>query len=183
MLLTSKSFAFSCGKDETVNVNRAWALMLSGVASHLDNLIRYLHYTHTFHWGENSELRISKHTFYKSFSCEKQFNKFIKRYNSATSLVVWWLRICLAMQGTPVQFLAREDPTCSGATKPECHKYWSLHTQGPCWATEEAIAMRSLQTVTREWPLLPATRESPRTATKTQYHRKINQELLHRVRD
>ena len=37
--------------------------------------------------------------------------------------MVQWLRICLAMQGTPVQFLVREDPTCHVATKPECHNY------------------------------------------------------------
>ena len=32
-----------------------------------------------------------------------------------TSLVVQWLRIRLAMQGTPVQSLVRQDPTCHGA--------------------------------------------------------------------
>ena len=37
------------------------------------------------------------------------------------TLVVQWLRICLAMQGTPVQFLVQEDPTCNGATKPVRH--------------------------------------------------------------
>ena len=35
-----------------------------------------------------------------------------------TSLVVQWLRIRLPMQGTQVQALVREDPTCHGATKP-----------------------------------------------------------------
>ena len=30
------------------------------------------------------------------------------------------LRIRLAMQGTPVQSLVWEDPTCPGATKPVC---------------------------------------------------------------
>ena len=33
-----------------------------------------------------------------------------------TSLVVQWLRIRLAMQGTWVQALVREDPTCCRAT-------------------------------------------------------------------
>ena len=37
---------------------------------------------------------------------------------AGTSLVVQWLRICLAMPGTQVQSLAREDPTCPRATKP-----------------------------------------------------------------
>ena len=34
------------------------------------------------------------------------------------SLVAHWLRICLPMQGTRVQVLVQEDPTCRGATKP-----------------------------------------------------------------
>ena len=38
-----------------------------------------------------------------------------------TSLVVQWLRIRLPMQGTRVQALVREDPTCRGATKPVRH--------------------------------------------------------------
>ena len=33
-------------------------------------------------------------------------------------LVVQWLRICLPMQGTHVQALFQEDPTCCRATKP-----------------------------------------------------------------
>ena len=33
------------------------------------------------------------------------------------SLVVQWLRICLAIQGTWVQSLVQEDPTCPRATK------------------------------------------------------------------
>ena len=39
------------------------------------------------------------------------------------SLVAQWLRIRLPMQGTQVQALVREDPTCRGATKLECHNY------------------------------------------------------------
>ena len=39
------------------------------------------------------------------------------------SLVVQWLRIHLPMQGTWVQALVREDPTCRGATKPTHHNY------------------------------------------------------------
>ena len=46
-----------------------------------------------------------------------------------TSLVAQWLRICLPMQGTQVQSLVQEDPTCYGATKPVCHNYWA-------WALE-----------------------------------------------
>ncbi|KAJ8783585.1 hypothetical protein J1605_008628 [Eschrichtius robustus] len=42
-------------------------------------------------------------------------------YNSRTSLVAQWLRIRLPMQGTWVQALVREDPTCRGSTKPVRH--------------------------------------------------------------
>ncbi|XP_059785447.1 DNA polymerase delta subunit 3 isoform X2 [Balaenoptera ricei] len=38
-----------------------------------------------------------------------------------TSLVVQWLRVHLPMQGTWVQALLQEDPTCCGATKPVHH--------------------------------------------------------------
>ena len=46
-----------------------------------------------------------------------------QKYEPGTSLVAQWLRIHLLMQGTRVQFLVREDPTCCGATKPVSHKY------------------------------------------------------------
>ena len=44
-------------------------------------------------------------------------------FHFQASLVVQWLRICLAMQGTLIASLVREDPTCHGATKPVCHNY------------------------------------------------------------
>ena len=52
-------------------------------------------------------------------------------YNPANgiSLVVQWIRICLAMQGTGVQSLFWEDSTCKGATKSVCHKYWAHELQ------------------------------------------------------
>ena len=50
-------------------------------------------------------------------------NASIKREIVGTSLVAQWLRICLPMQGTRVQALVWEDPTCSGATKPVLHNY------------------------------------------------------------
>ena len=40
-----------------------------------------------------------------------------------TFLVAQWLRIRLPMQGTRVQSLVWEDPTCCGATKPVRHNY------------------------------------------------------------
>ena len=39
------------------------------------------------------------------------------------SLVAQWLRIRVPMQGTRVQALVQEDPTCRRATKPVCHSY------------------------------------------------------------
>ena len=48
----------------------------------------------------------------------------IKRLSFWASLVAQWLRVCLPMQGTQVQSLVWENPTCSGATKPMRHNYW-----------------------------------------------------------
>ena len=47
----------------------------------------------------------------------------IKNLPTGTSLVVQWLGIRLLMQGTRVQALVWEDPTCRGATKSVCHNY------------------------------------------------------------
>ena len=41
--------------------------------------------------------------------------------------MVQWLGTCLIMQGTWVQSLVLEDPTCLTVTKPVCHNYWSPH--------------------------------------------------------
>ena len=48
-----------------------------------------------------------------------------KMYNFRVSLVAQWLRIHLPMQGTRVQDLVWEDPTCRWATKPVHRKYWA----------------------------------------------------------
>ena len=47
----------------------------------------------------------------------------IKIKSSGTSLVAQQLRILLSTQGTQVQALVREDPTCHEATKPVHHNY------------------------------------------------------------
>ena len=52
-------------------------------------------------------------------------NSLLKRLTSWPSLVVQWLRVHLAVQGTSVQFLVWEDPTCCGATEPVFHNYWT----------------------------------------------------------
>ena len=49
--------------------------------------------------------------------------RFIINSAEGTSLVVQWLRIRLPIQGTRVQSLVQEDPTCRGATKPVHHNY------------------------------------------------------------
>ena len=50
-------------------------------------------------------------------------NWILKSQPGGTSLVAQWLRIRLPMQGTWVQSLVQEDPTCRVATKPMCHNY------------------------------------------------------------
>ena len=49
--------------------------------------------------------------------------RFFRNGLPGTSLVAQWLRIHLPTQGTRVQFLVQEDPTCHRATKPMCHNY------------------------------------------------------------
>ena len=56
--------------------------------------------------------------------------------NVGASLVAQWLRICLPMQGTRVQALVWEDPTCCGATRPVSHNYWAC-TSGACALQQE----------------------------------------------
>ena len=60
------------------------------------------------HWG-------------KSLLREIVFKKIIT--HEGASLVAQWLRIRLPMQGTRVQALVREVPTCCGAMKPVRHNY------------------------------------------------------------
>ena len=79
-----------------------------------------------------------------------------------TSLVVQWLRIYLPIQGILVQPLLWEDTTCSRAVKPVCHNY---SAQSPCSATREVPQLER----SPHKSLLVATRESQRTATKTQH--------------
>ena len=59
----------------------------------------------------------------KELEKEKQIKPKIRSKEIGTSLVEQWLGICLPMQGTWVQSLVGEDPTCHAATKPMCHNY------------------------------------------------------------
>ena len=90
-----------------------------------------------------------------------------KNWHLGASLMAQWLRIRLPMQGTWVQALVQEDPTCHGATKPvhhnywTCtlepmsHNYWSLHAESLCSATRENTTMRSLRTTMKSSPRSP----------------------------
>ena len=55
-----------------------------------------------------------------------------------TSLVAQWLRTRLPMQGTWVQALVWEDPTCRRATKPVCHNYRACALEPASHNTEPA---------------------------------------------
>ena len=110
----------------------------------------------------------------------------LKNGGYGTSLVVQWLRICLPMQGSRVRSLVREDPTCRGATKPMRHNYRACALE-PTSCVPQLLKPACLEPVLRnkrshlnenpthrneEQPPLAATRESLRTATKTQRSQK-----------
>ena len=61
------------------------------------------------------------------YRLETEYQVFIVfKITYRTSLVEQCLRICLPMQGTRVQALVWEDPTCCGATKPMVrHNCWA----------------------------------------------------------
>ena len=121
--------------------------------------------------------------------------------NIWTSLVAQWLRICLPMQGTRVQALVQEDPTCHGAAKPMCHNYWACalepmnHNYWACalepvshnyWACAPQLLKPACSRARMPQLLSPcsATREatamrSPRTATKSSPHSPQLEKSLH----
>ena len=111
--------------------------------------------------------------------------------NLGTSLVAQWLRIHLPTQETRVRSLVWEDPTCRGETKPVRQNYWACALEPAShnyWAhVPQLLKAACLEPVLRnkrshlnekpahrkkEQPPLAATRESPRTATKTQRSQK-----------
>ena len=96
-----------------------------------------------------------------------------------TSPVAQWLRIHLPMQGTQVQSLVWEDPTCRGATKPMCHNCWAHVPQllkpaplEPMLCNKRSHHNEKPAHHNKESTPLAATRESPCTATKTQRSQK-----------
>ena len=103
-----------------------------------------------------------------------------KTANPGTSLVAQCLRICLPMQGTWVRALRREDPTCRGATKPArepqlpspCPQLLKPTCLEPMLCNKRSQCNEKPPYCNKEWPPLAATRESLRTATKTQHSNK-----------
>ena len=78
-------------------------------------------------------------------------NDHIKSVKWGSSLVAQCLRIHLPMQGTQVQALVREDPTCRRATKSVRHNYWACTLEPMShnyWAREAQLL--SLHATTTE---------------------------------
>ena len=69
-----------------------------------------------------SRLQVTTFAILDATNCalkERQTQSISSKINCrGTSLVAQWLRIHLPTQGTRIQPLAREDPTCCEATKP-----------------------------------------------------------------
>ena len=92
-----------------------------------------------------------------------------KNVNFGASLVVQWLRICLPMHGTRVRALVWENPTCRGATRSVSHNTEPARLE-PVLRNKRGRDSERPAHHDGERPLLAATRESPRTETKTTQH-------------
>ena len=106
--------------------------------------------------------------------------------NNRTSLVIQWLRIHLAMQGTAGRYLVPEDHTCRGAAKSvhqqllsRCPRICEPRLLSPCATTaaacepeaytvpREASTMRSQCSAVKSGPHFPQL-ERPRAAVQIQ---------------
>ena len=109
----------------------------------------------------------------------------LKINSRGTSLLVQWLKIHLSMQGTQVQSLVQEDPTCYGATKPVHHNYYRASKQQPPNLCATATAALEPEASARnkkppQWRPAHCNQEYPcsmqleiaRAATKTQQSQK-----------
>ena len=96
---------------------------------------------------------------------------YIYKKKSWASLVAQWLGIRLPMQGTRVRALVREDPTCCGVARPVSHITEPARLE-PVLRNKRGRDSERPAYRDEEWPLLAATRESPRTETKTQHSHK-----------
>ena len=106
-----------------------------------------------------------------------------KTCGTGASLMVQWLRVCFAKQGTPVWSLVWEHPPGCGATKPVHHSYWAwalsprataAEARGPtaCAPQQERPPQWEVCTLQRRLPPLTTIREIPHAAMKT-HHSKI----------
>ena len=84
-------------------------------------------------------------------------------------------------RGHRFDFCSRKSPQAAGQLSP-MPQLLSPSTQTPCSATREATAMRSPRTTTKSSLPLPATRESPCTATKTQRTKYIHTYFLSEIK-
>ena len=79
----------------------------------------------------------------------------LKELVSGASLVAQWLRIRLPMQGTRVQALVWEDPTCRVSNWAGEPQLLSLRVWSLCSATREAAIVRGPRTAMKSGPRLP----------------------------
>ena len=81
-------------------------------------------------WMNKWNLKLKTHCYLQPHIWKMKYiginlTKYVQDLYEGASLVVYWLRICLPMQGTPVRSLVWEDSTCHRATKSMCHNYWA----------------------------------------------------------
>ena len=90
------------------------------------------------------------------------------------SLVVQWLRIHLPMQGTKVQSLVWEDPTCQGATKPVRHSHWAHELLEPMCCSRRSHHHEKPAHHNQERPPLATNRGNPSCSNKGPVQSKIS---------
>ena len=108
------------------------------------------------------------------------------RITRGASLVLW-LRVHLAMQGSPVQSLVLKESTWLEATKPVCHNYWahtleplshshwSLCTPEPVLCNRRSHCNGNTAHCNYRLDPTPATRGSPRAAMRAQCSQQIHE--------
>ena len=99
-------------------------------------------------------------TFYKPYQIKpKGQNTHFNRNGVGTSLVVQWLRICLAMQRIWVWSLVGElgSHMPQSATQPMCHNYGAYELQSPCTTARDSAG---------QWKILPDTMKILHAPTK-----------------